>query len=139
MRCPIPVPCTSIDVVMQGQSTKAQDPGAWATGIVEVALPVEYKMKNIEETEAAKRRLLHASRSVTRINFDIAQTGLVWLLVTSKLAVPLFACSANDSSAGTSPSHNPAYERAVWLSTEQLACILRVRFTRHSQLPGVSL
>lgn len=50
-------------LVMQGQSTKAQDPGAWATGIVEVALPVEYKMRNIEETEAAKRRLLHASRS----------------------------------------------------------------------------
>ena len=48
--------------MLQGQSTKAQDPGAWATGIVEVALPVEYKMKNIEETEAAKRRLLHASR-----------------------------------------------------------------------------
>jgi hypothetical protein len=48
---------------VQGQSTKAQDPGAWATGIVEVALPVEYKMRNIEETEAAKRRLLHASRS----------------------------------------------------------------------------
>lgn len=47
---------------LQGQSTKAQDPGAWATGIVEVALPVEYKMQNIEETEAAKRRLLHASR-----------------------------------------------------------------------------
>ncbi|KAL3138001.1 hypothetical protein ABBQ38_005238 [Trebouxia sp. C0009 RCD-2024] len=47
---------------LQGQSTKAQDPGAWATGIVEVALPVEYQMKNIEETEAAKRRLLHASR-----------------------------------------------------------------------------
>lgn len=47
---------------LQGQSTKAQDPGAWATGIVEVALPVEYKMRNIEETEAAKRRLLHASR-----------------------------------------------------------------------------
>ena len=50
-------------VQVQGQSTKAQDPGAWATGIVEVALPVEYKMRNIEETEAAKRRLLHASRS----------------------------------------------------------------------------
>lgn len=49
--------------LLQGHSTKAQDPGAWATGIVEVALPVEYKMQNIEETEAAKRRLLHASRS----------------------------------------------------------------------------
>ena len=54
---------------MQGQSTKAQDPGAWATGIVEVALPVEYKMKNIEETEAAKRRLLHASRSPIKLSY----------------------------------------------------------------------
>ena len=54
---------TSVALYLQGQSTKAQDPGAWATGIVEVALPVEYKMKNIEETEGAKRRLLHASRS----------------------------------------------------------------------------
>ena len=52
--------------VLQGHSTKAQDPGAWATGIVEVALPVEYKMRNIEETEAAKRRLLHASRSAVQ-------------------------------------------------------------------------
>lgn len=52
---------------LQGHSTKAQDPGAWATGIVEVALPVEYKMKNIEETEAAKRRLLHASRSALNV------------------------------------------------------------------------
>ena len=49
---------------LQGKSTKALDPGAWATGIVEVALPVEYKMKNIEETEAAKRQLLHANRCV---------------------------------------------------------------------------
>ena len=57
---------------VQGQSTKAQDPGAWATGIVEVALPVEYKMRNIEETEAAKRRLLHASRSGFQLD------GLLW-------------------------------------------------------------
>lgn len=59
-------PGMSVVMCVQGQSTKAQDPGAWATGIVEVALPVEYQMKNIEETEAAKRRLLHASRSAVR-------------------------------------------------------------------------
>ena len=57
----------------QGQSTKAQDPGAWATGIVEVALPVEYKMRNIEETEAAKRRLLHASRSAFSLMACVGQ------------------------------------------------------------------
>ena len=58
---------------VQGQSTKAQDPGAWATGIVEVALPVEYKMRNIEETEAAKRRLLHASRSAFSLMACVGQ------------------------------------------------------------------
>ena len=61
-QCHFSRPLLSRGSQLQGQSTKAQDPGAWATGIVEVALPVEYKMQNIEETEAAKRRLLHASR-----------------------------------------------------------------------------
>ena len=49
---------------LQGQNTKAMDPGAWATGIVEVALPMEYKMRNIEQTEAAKRELLSKARWV---------------------------------------------------------------------------
>ena len=48
---------------LQGQNTKPMDPGAWATGIVEVALPMEYKMRNIEQTEAAKRELLSKARS----------------------------------------------------------------------------
>ena len=30
----------------------------WLSGMVEVELPVEYKLKNIEETEAAKAALL---------------------------------------------------------------------------------
>lgn len=33
----------------------------WTTGIAEVQLPIEYKLKNIEETEAAKK-LLHEKR-----------------------------------------------------------------------------
>lgn len=49
---------------LQGQNTKPMDPGAWATGIVEVALPMEYKMRNIEQTEAAKRELLSKARWV---------------------------------------------------------------------------
>ena len=49
---------------LQGQNTKPMDPGAWATGIVEVALPMEYKMRNIEQTEAAKRELLSKARLV---------------------------------------------------------------------------
>jgi Hepatocellular carcinoma-associated antigen 59 len=32
--------------------------GAWMTGILEVQLPMEFKLKNIEETEAAKKRML---------------------------------------------------------------------------------
>ena len=43
---------------LQGQQTKPVDPGAWATGIVEVPLPAEVKMRNIEETEAAKQKML---------------------------------------------------------------------------------
>ncbi|CAO2814548.1 unnamed protein product [Amaranthus hypochondriacus] len=33
----------------------------WTTGIAEIQLPIEYKLKNIEETEAAKK-LLHEKR-----------------------------------------------------------------------------
>ncbi|GAQ87028.1 hypothetical protein KFL_003260110 [Klebsormidium nitens] len=35
---------------------------SWTTGIVEVQLPVDYKLKNIEETEAAKKQLAEQSR-----------------------------------------------------------------------------
>ncbi|KAL9261685.1 COP1 SUPPRESSOR 2-like protein [Drosera capensis] len=37
----------------------------WTTGIAEVQLPIEYKLKNIEETEAAKK-LLHEKRLMGR-------------------------------------------------------------------------
>lgn len=30
---------------------------SWNAGIAEVALPIEYKIRNIEETEAAKQQL----------------------------------------------------------------------------------
>lgn len=32
------------------------------TGVVEVQLPMDYKIKNIEETEAAKKQMLGAGR-----------------------------------------------------------------------------
>jgi len=45
----------------------------WLTGIVEVQLPVEYKLKNIEETERAKRELLNnQAQPVTRSTFGEA-------------------------------------------------------------------
>ena len=34
----------------------------WMTGIVEVQLPVEYRLANIEATEAAKAKLLDKQR-----------------------------------------------------------------------------
>jgi hypothetical protein len=34
----------------------------WLTGIVEVQLPMDYKLKNIEETERAKNKMLEKTR-----------------------------------------------------------------------------
>lgn len=41
--------------------------GNWTTGMVEVQLPVKYKLKNIDETEKAKQKLLEVRR---RLSFD---------------------------------------------------------------------
>ncbi|KAK9841009.1 hypothetical protein WJX81_005270 [Elliptochloris bilobata] len=40
---------------------KVQDVSSWMTGIQEVPLPMAYKLRNIEDTEAAKKRLLASS------------------------------------------------------------------------------
>ncbi|CAK9017803.1 unnamed protein product, partial [Durusdinium trenchii] len=37
------------------------DKMSWVAGLAEVALPVEYKLKNIEETERAKREYLYGA------------------------------------------------------------------------------
>ena len=42
----------------QAPKHKVQDVSSWMTGIQEVPLPMAYKLRNIEETEAAKKRLL---------------------------------------------------------------------------------
>ena len=34
----------------------------WMTGIVEVQLPVEFRLQNIEQTEAAKAKLLNKQK-----------------------------------------------------------------------------
>uniref|UniRef100_A0A7N0TGK4 Uncharacterized protein n=1 Tax=Kalanchoe fedtschenkoi TaxID=63787 RepID=A0A7N0TGK4_KALFE len=41
----------------------------WTTGIAEIQLPIEYKLKNIEETEAAKK-LLQDKRLTSRTKPD---------------------------------------------------------------------
>ncbi|KAL5563822.1 hypothetical protein UlMin_033569 [Ulmus minor] len=43
----------------------------WTTGIAEVQLPIEYKLKNIEETEAAKK-LLQEKRLTDRTKSDLS-------------------------------------------------------------------
>ncbi|KAG4997349.1 hypothetical protein AAZX31_10G131600 [Glycine max] len=43
----------------------------WTTGIAEVQLPIEYKLKNIEETEAAKK-LLQEKRLMGRTKSDFS-------------------------------------------------------------------
>jgi len=48
------------------------DTANWLTGIVEVQLPVEYKLKNIEETEKAKRDLLNQVQPSPRNTFGEA-------------------------------------------------------------------
>ncbi|RAL41547.1 hypothetical protein DM860_010341 [Cuscuta australis] len=43
----------------------------WTTGIAEIQLPIEYKLKNIEETEAAKK-LLQGKRFMGRTKPDVS-------------------------------------------------------------------
>jgi Hepatocellular carcinoma-associated antigen 59 len=52
----------------------AEVPGSWLTGISEVQLPAHYKLKNIEETEAVKKRMLqggHDSKYVGRVLLEL--------------------------------------------------------------------
>eukprot|EP00741_Cyanophora_paradoxa_P008998 tig00001424_g8711.t1 len=50
--------------------------GAWLTGIMEVQLPIDYKLKNIEETEAAKRRMIEERKARMASSTGIS-TGVV--------------------------------------------------------------
>ncbi|RVX01626.1 Protein COP1 suppressor 2 [Vitis vinifera] len=50
----------------------------WTTGIAEVQLPVEYKLRNIEETEAAKKLLQDKrlmGRTKTEFNIPSSYSG----------------------------------------------------------------
>ena len=50
---------------VQAQKSKQQDVSSWMTGIQEVALPMDFKLRNIEETEAAKKLLLSVAGAST--------------------------------------------------------------------------
>lgn len=54
-----------ISCCVQAQNSKQQDVSSWMTGIQEVALPMDFKLRNIEETEAAKKRLLSGAGAST--------------------------------------------------------------------------
>ncbi|XP_078436230.1 integrator complex subunit-like protein isoform X2 [Wolffia australiana] len=43
----------------------------WTTGIAEVQLPIEYKLRNIEETEAAKKLLQEKTLMASRAKLDL--------------------------------------------------------------------
>ena len=53
--------CSDRSQNLQTQKANQEDVSAWMTGIVEVPLSVTQRMKNVEETEEAKRRLLAQS------------------------------------------------------------------------------
>jgi len=49
---------------LQTPKPKPEDnPGNWLTGIVEVELPIEYKLANIEATETARRKILEEKKA----------------------------------------------------------------------------
>lgn len=58
-------PChlSSMQCILQTQKVNQEDVSAWMTGIVEVPLSVVQRLKNVEETEEAKRKLLDDSSS----------------------------------------------------------------------------
>ncbi|KAK9914818.1 hypothetical protein WJX75_000921 [Coccomyxa subellipsoidea] len=61
----------SIPENLRAQKSKQQDVSSWMTGIQEVALPMDFKLRNIEETEAAKKLLLSvAGASTARVPVD---------------------------------------------------------------------
>ena len=65
----------------------AEVPGSWLTGISEVQLPAHYKLKNIEETEAVKQRMLqggHDSKCAAAL-LAPSHSASFWQCLTNRL------------------------------------------------------
>ncbi|KAK9829907.1 hypothetical protein WJX72_008601 [[Myrmecia] bisecta] len=60
----------SIPDHLKGQVSKQSDVASYMTGITEVQLPLEFKLKNIEETEAAKKKMLQQAAGFGRRHLD---------------------------------------------------------------------
>jgi len=41
---------------------RASEESTWLSGITEIQLPIDFKLKNIQATEMAKQNLIHAKR-----------------------------------------------------------------------------
>ncbi|KAH9626121.1 hypothetical protein KSS87_010802 [Heliosperma pusillum] len=89
----------------------------WTTGIAEIQLPIEYKLKNIEETEAAKK-LLHEKRLTGRSktesgssyshNADYFQRGKDYAEKLRREHPELFKDGGvEDNGVGSRPGDNP--------------------------------
>jgi len=63
---------TTPDHLKPQTKAPSSDTTNWLTGIVEVQLPVEYKLKNIEETEKAKRELMNQVQPAARNTYGEA-------------------------------------------------------------------
>ncbi|XP_050237277.1 protein COP1 SUPPRESSOR 2 [Mercurialis annua] len=90
----------------------------WTTGIAEIQLPIEYKLKNIEETEAAKK-LLQEKRLTGRVKSDFSipssysadyfQRGRDYAEKLRREHPELYKDrSSQDDGAGTKPADNNA-------------------------------
>ncbi|KAJ0111165.1 hypothetical protein Patl1_00750 [Pistacia atlantica] len=60
----------------------------WTTGIAEVQLPIEYKLKNIEETEAAKK-LLQEKRLMGRSKSNLAFPQVTVQIISNAAGITL--------------------------------------------------
>eukprot|EP00931_Biecheleriopsis_adriatica_P052041 TRINITY_DN30235_c0_g2_i1.p1 TRINITY_DN30235_c0_g2~~TRINITY_DN30235_c0_g2_i1.p1 ORF type:complete len:238 (-),score=91.71 TRINITY_DN30235_c0_g2_i1:99-785(-) len=79
---------------------------SWVSGLAEVALPVEYKLKNIEATEKAKREYLYGEGSGTASKSSVLEPDAV----TRKAFGSRFM-SFNDRNDSKSASDDAALER----------------------------
>ena len=73
--------CCTVLSHAQAPKHKVQDVSSWMTGIQEVPLPMAYKLRNIEDTEAAKKRLLASSAAATsQCAQQWLSTGVLYLM-----------------------------------------------------------
>jgi len=78
-------------------------PIAWNTGIAEVALPIQYKLKNIEQTEKARKvfEVEQQHRRGMGRSDDVGEEVVVVVVVVVVVAVLVVISSSSSSSGST--------------------------------------